>query len=50
MEIETILGHLLGGFATKIYAGGAAVYVAAEASSVFGPALQAVSQTLNALP
>ena len=43
MEIETIFGSLFSGFATKIGAVGAALWITIESSSAFAGAMESVS-------
>ena len=50
MEIETILGNLVSGFATKIYAAGAAIWVFIETSEVFTTTMHTVSDVFAAIP
>ena len=50
LEIETILGNLVSGFATKIYAAGAAVWVFIETSEVFTATMHTVSGVFAAIP
>lgn len=49
MDIATITGMLISGFATRIYGAGMAIWVAVEASAPLTDALGAVNTTLAAV-
>ena len=49
MDIATVLGSLISGFATRIYGATAAVWVAIEVSEPLKSALGAVNATLTAV-
>jgi len=49
MDIATITGMLISGFATRIYGAGVAVWVAIEASKPLKSAMSAVDATLTAV-
>ena len=48
MDIATITGMLISGFATRIYGAGVAVWVAIEASAPLKSAMSAIGTTLDA--
>lgn len=49
MEIETIIGTLMSGFATKIYAAAAAIWMAGQAIAPLEHAMSAIDATFTAI-
>jgi len=49
MDMATIVGALISGFATRLYGAGVAVWIALEASAPLKSAVSAVDATLTAV-
>lgn len=47
MSMETIVGWVFGGFATKIYAAAGAVWIAYESASTFIGAMEPVTRVMG---